>query len=56
MHECVPDLLQAYPHFTVDAVKRDPKCIEALAVYERNTKLGECVQAALAGRRDGNQP
>jgi HEAT repeat protein len=27
LHERVPDLLQAYPRFTVDPVKRDPKCI-----------------------------
>lgn len=27
LHERVQDLLQAYPRFTVDPVKRDPKCI-----------------------------
>ena len=32
MHERVADLLNAYPRFTVDPVKRDPKCIAKQAI------------------------
>jgi HEAT repeat protein len=32
LHERVPDLLQAYPRFAMDPVKRDPKCIAKQAI------------------------
>lgn len=32
LHERVPDLLKAYPRFTADPVKRDPKCIAKQAI------------------------
>jgi HEAT repeat protein len=32
LHERVPDLLKAYPRFTTDPVKRDPKCIAKQAI------------------------
>jgi HEAT repeat protein len=32
LHERVPDLLQAYPRFTADPLKRDPKCIAKQAI------------------------
>lgn len=32
LHERIPDLLQAYPRFTVHPVKRDPKCIAKQAI------------------------
>jgi hypothetical protein len=32
LHERIPDLLRAYPRFTVDPVKRDPKCIAKQAI------------------------
>lgn len=32
LHERVPDLLKAYPRFTVDPVKRDPKCMAKQAI------------------------
>jgi HEAT repeat protein len=32
LHERVPDLLKAWPRFTVDPVKRDPKCIAKQAI------------------------
>lgn len=36
--------------------KHAGEAAEALAVYERNTKLTERVQAAIAGRRDSGPP
>lgn len=32
LHERVPDLLKAWPRFTVDPVKRDPKCVAKQAI------------------------